>query len=120
METKEHLIKTVKEWVRLDNEIRSLSKEINTRKNDKKKVSLALMDVMKKNEIDCFDINDGKICYTKKNIKKPITKKVLMDVLSKYYKGDITKATQLNNFIIEHREEVVKENIELKIKKPIE
>ena len=70
---------------------------------------------MKKNEIDCFDIKDGQICYTKKNIKKPITKKVLMDILSNFYNGDISKASELNNYIIDNREEVVKETIERKI-----
>ena len=117
METKEQLIKTIKEWVKMDNEIRSLTKELNNRKNEKKKISNSLMEIMKKNEIDCFDINDGQICYSKKNIKKPITKKALMDILSNYYNGDITKANELNNFIIDNREEVVKESIERKIKK---
>jgi len=115
METKEQLVKTIKDWVKMDNEIRSLNKEINNRKNEKKKLSTLLIETMKKNEIDCFDIKDGQICYTKKNIKKPITKKVLMDILSNFYNGDISKASQLNNYIIDNREEVVKETIERKI-----
>jgi len=115
METKEQLVKTIKDWVKMDNEIRSLNKEINNRKNEKKKLSTLLIETMKKNEIDCFDIKDGQICYTKKNIKKPITQKVLMDILSNFYNGDISKASQLNNYIIENREEVVKETIERKI-----
>jgi len=117
METKDQLIKSIKEWVRIDKEIRTLSKEIATRKKEKKNISISLMDIMKKNDIDCFDINNGQILYTKKNVKKPITKKVLMDILSKYYKGDLAKATQLNNYIIDNREETVKENIEFKLKK---
>ena len=52
MDTKEHLIKTIKEWVRLDNEIRKLQKEEKQRKTDKKNISNVLMDIMKKNEID--------------------------------------------------------------------
>jgi len=75
------------------------------------------MNIMKKNEIDCFDIKNGQIMYSKKNIKKPITKKMLMDVLSKYYQGDVTKATDVNNFILDNREEVVKETIIHKISK---
>jgi hypothetical protein len=55
--------------------------------------------------------------YCKKNIKKPITKKMLMDVLSKYYQGDVTKAIDVNNFILDNREEVVKESIIHKISK---
>lgn len=117
METKEQLIHTIKEWVKLDNEIRALQKEQAKRKNDKKAMSVLLMETMKKNEIDCFDINDGQICYTKKSVKKPITKKLLMDTLSNYFDGDLLKATNLNNYIIENREEETKENIVRRIKK---
>jgi len=117
METKEQLVKTIKEWVKLDNDIKKLQKETKLRKQEKSKASLALIETMKKNEIDCFDINNGQICYTKKNIKKPITKKVLMDLLSKYYKGDNLKASQVNNFILENREEITKESIVLKTNK---
>jgi hypothetical protein len=66
--TKDHLIKTIKNWVRLDNEMRTLQNELKQRKLEKKKVSVSLMDIMKNNEIDCFDINDGQICYTRKNL----------------------------------------------------
>lgn len=117
METKEQLIQTIKEWVRLDNDIRKLKKEENDRKNEKKKISNLLIEIMKKNEIDEFDIKDGQISYVKKSIKKPITKKVLMETLSKYFKGDLLKATELNEFIIDNREEVIKESIVRKIKK---
>jgi hypothetical protein len=118
MDSKETLINSIREWVRIDNEIRSLQKEQIKRKNDKKKISQTLIDIMKNNNIDCFDITNGQICYTKKNIKKPITKKILMNILSTYYNGDLVKASQLNNYIIENREETVKETIELKLKKP--
>ena len=80
METKEELIKTIRDWVRLDNEIRSLQKEQLKRKNDKKALSELLIQTMKKNEIDCFDINDGQIFYKKKSVKKPITKKILFEL----------------------------------------
>jgi hypothetical protein len=66
---------------------------------------------MKKNEIDCFDINDGQIFYTKKNIKKPITKKNLINILSMYYKNDLLKANELNDFILNNREEYIQETI---------
>jgi hypothetical protein len=117
METKEQLVKTIKEWVKLDNDIRKLQKEIKQRKAEKTKTSTILMETMKKNEIDCFDINNGQICYTKKNIKKPITKKILLDILSKYYKGDALKASEINNYILDNREEIVKESIVLKVTK---
>lgn len=117
METKEHLIKTIKDWVKLDNDIRKLQKEMANRKSEKNQISTSLIDIMKKNEIDCFDINNGQICYNKKNIKKPITKKILLNVLSKYCNGDLLKASEINNFILDNREETVKESITLKLNK---
>ena len=120
METKEQLIKTIKDWVKLDNDIKKIQKELNQKKNEKKNISASLMEIMKKNEIDCFDIKNGQICYNKKNIKKPITKKNLLDVLSKYYKGDLLKASEINNFILDNREETIKESIVLKMNKTVE
>lgn len=117
METKDQLINAVKQWIKLDNEIHTLKKEEAQRKNEKKEVSIKLMDIMKKNEIDCFDIKDGQICYSKKSIKKPITKKTLMDTLVKYCNGDMLKASDINNYIIENREEVIKETIVRKLNK---
>jgi hypothetical protein len=117
METKEQLITTIKEWVKIDNEIRTLQKEIKLRKNSQKKISDSLISIMKQHEIDCFDLNDGQICYNKKNVKKPITKGLLLNLLSKYYNGDFMKANELNSFIMENREEVVRESISRKINK---
>lgn len=114
MDSKEQLIKIIKDWVKNENEINTLQTEIKIRKNNKKKISESLIQIMKENEIDCFDIKDGQICYVKKQIKKPITKGLLMDILSKYFKGDVFKANEINNFIMENREEVTKESITMK------
>jgi len=116
METKEHLINKIKEWVKIDNEMRTLQKELSKRKTEKKNISKDLIDVMRTNEIDCFDINDGQITYCKKNVKKPITKKVLYSILSNYCEGDVEKASEMNKFIMENREEVMKETVVRKIK----
>ena len=118
--TKEQLIKTIKEWVRIDNEIRMLEKEVKSRKLEKKKLSDNLLNIMKQNEVDCFDINDGQIVYQQRKCKKPITKKVLFDILSKFYNGDYMKTTELSEFILENREEITKESITRKINKNID
>jgi hypothetical protein len=75
------------------------------------------MEIMKKNEIDCFDIKDGQIMYNKKQVKKPINQKNLLELLSKFYEGDSLKAAEVNQFVFENRETVVKENIVRKIYK---
>lgn len=117
MENKQQLIDSIKDWVKLDNEIRKLQSEISTRKNEKKNVSTKLMQTMNANNIDCFDIKDGQLCYNKRSVKKPITKKGLFDILTKYYNGDLMQATQVNEYIIENREEVVKETLVRKMAK---
>jgi hypothetical protein len=109
------LVNNIKEWVKLDNEIRALKSEEKIRVNAKKKINDNLMTIMKDHEIDCVDIKDGQICYNKKNVKKPITKKYLLQILSKYFDGDIDRAEDANDFILENREEIVKESITRKI-----
>jgi hypothetical protein len=115
--TKDLLVKNIKEWVRLDNEIKALKKEEKSRKTEKKTLNDTLIELMRTNEIDCVDIKDGQICYNQKTIKKPITKKNLLNILSKYYQGDIDKAEIVNDFILENREETIKETITRKINK---
>ena len=111
VETKDQLIHIVREWVRIDNEISKLSKELSIRKKEKKKLSVDLIGVMRNSEIDCFDLKDGQLMYTKTKSKKPITRKALMEILSKYFSGSSEKAVELNEFIMENREETVRETI---------
>ena len=113
--TKELLIRNVKNWVRLDNEIRALKKEKNNIKNEKKEINDTLVQLMRDTDIDCIDIKDGQLCYTKKNVKKPITKKTLLNILTKYFEGDLEKAEYTNQFILDNREEVIKETITRKL-----
>jgi hypothetical protein len=114
---KAELIQIIKDWIQVDNEIRNLNKELRTRKEKMKKISQNLMKTMKENEIDEFDIKGGKLMYSKTNVKKPITKKNLVSILSKYYNGDISQALEMNKFIMENREETVKETIKRTIDK---
>ena len=66
---------------------------------------------MKSNEVDCFEVKDGNLSYVKRNVKKPINKKNLLEILAKYFDGDILKANNMNDFIMENREETTKETI---------
>jgi hypothetical protein len=117
--TKAELVQLIKDWMSIDNDIRSINKELRTRKENLKKVSQNLMKTMKENEIDEFDIKGGKLMYSKTNIKKPITKKNLVSILSKYYNGDISQALEMNNFIMNNREESVKEILKRSINKDV-
>jgi hypothetical protein len=117
METKEQLVKTIKEWVKLDNEIRTLHNEEKNRKMEKKRISNSLMEIMKKNEIDCFDINGGAIMYKQSKVKKALNGKTLLLALKNYYKENESVAEDLTKHILDSREEKVKEVIKRKIDK---
>lgn len=117
LDLKNELITNIREWIQLDNDIRELNKELRNRKKKQETVSKTILDIMRNNEIDEFNVAGGKLLYAKKTIKKPITKKSLTTILSKYYKGDISQALELNTFIMSNREEVVKESIQRKINK---
>lgn len=116
--TKQQLMAVVKEWIRLDNDMRVLQKELSNRRKEKKEVSTKLANIMRTNEINGFDLNDGQLTYSRKSVKKPLTKKVLVEVLCKYFEGDLMRANEINDYIMENREETIKETIVRKIDKP--
>ena len=115
MEVNTQIINSVKEWVKLDNEMRTLKEELNIRKKKKDNISNGLLKSMKEKEIDSFDLKDGKLEYKTRKTKKPISKKMLLNILSQYYNGDPNKASELNNYILANREENTKETILRKI-----
>ena len=116
METKDQLVQHIKEWITVDEEIKSLQKEVKTRKEKQKDLTKELMEVMKSNEIDCFDLNDGKLVYTRSKTKQTINKKYLMTTLIKCLE-DPKDAEKVTDFILENREEKVRESIRRKIDK---
>ena len=117
MSSQVEVVKIIKEWITIDNDIRNINKELRLRKEKLKKISQTLMKTMKENKIDEFDIKDGKMVFSQTTVKKPITKKNLVSILSKYYEGDISQADEMNKFIMDNREEVVKETIKRTINK---
>jgi hypothetical protein len=112
---KERTVQLVKEWVKYDNDIRKLQKEISNRKKERALLSHDLMNIMKDTNTGCYELKNGVLMYSVKNVKKPMTKKVLFEVLQKYYNGDVIKAEQLNEFIMNNREEMVQEKLVRKI-----
>jgi len=117
METKEQLVKVVKEWVTMDNEIRKHQRIVREMKINQKNVSHNLMKTMKQNEIECFDINNGSLVYKKNKVKKPINKNILYSILNDYFKGDVEHVEELGKYIMDNRQEVIKETIHRKIDK---
>jgi len=116
---KEELVSNIKNWITLDEEIKTMQRQIKEKRKEKKENTETLVRIMRDNEIDCFDLdsNGGKLIYTKKKNKKSLSKKHLLKCLSQYFKEDSIQAKEVSNFILNNREEKIKENIRRKIKK---
>lgn len=107
---REQLTQYVREWVKCDNEMRALNRELAQRKEDKKRISQELIVYMRENHLDEFDIKDGQLVYVKKSKKKPISQKHLLNLLTSYYNNS-EQADALNTYLLENREESVSERI---------
>jgi hypothetical protein len=117
MESKDQLIIHIKEWIKIDNELVNLKNDIKERNTKKKLLTEQLVNVMKENNIDCFNINGGEVLYKKNIVKKPINSKMLLTTLQTYYKDNLEMAQEITSHILNNREEVMKETIKRKIDK---
>lgn len=110
-ETNNIVLCTVKSWVDIDNEIRETQKTQNLLKQEKKRISATLLELMKASNTDCYNTKDCQLLLKVKNSKKPLNKSNLLSMLSKYFPGDLDRATELNHFLLNNRNTVVSESI---------
>ena len=101
--SKETLIQIVKDWVITDNQIKALNKKLRELRIAKKEQNTQMINVMKANEIDNFDIKDGQIYYKKEVKREPLSQKTLLNILSKHPQLDEVQANNLNQFIYDSR-----------------
>tara|TARA_Y100000741_G_C18172927_1_gene526050 strand:+ start:202 stop:546 length:345 start_codon:yes stop_codon:yes gene_type:complete len=111
---KKDVINIIKEWVILDKKIKQLQHNISIERKAKKSLTEKLSLVMKDNDIDEFDINKGKLVYTRSKTRAPLSKKHLLNSLSEFYKEDEGMVEELTKFIMESREEIYKDIIKHK------
>jgi hypothetical protein len=117
--TKDQIKDHLRQWIRVENEISALSSEIKKRKLIHQQLSASLLEVMRKNDIDCFDITNGKIVYSKVKHRAPLNNGQLRTALATYYKDDTEKANNLTEFLLSSRVEKTRESIKMKIQKKI-
>jgi hypothetical protein len=114
LKTKEELVSSIREWIKIDSEMTKLKLELKERTLKKKQLTETLVQVMKSNSIDCFDINGGALVYKQRKTKKPISGKFLLAQLENYYKEQPETAKDILKHVLDNREEVIKEDIKRK------
>ena len=115
--TQDQLKDYLRQWVRVENEIGTLNAEIKKRKLLHQQLSTSLLSVMRQNEIDCFDLANGRIVYSKTKTRAPLNNGQIKTALTTYYKDDAEKATNLTQFLLAARVERTRESIKMKIPK---
>ena len=115
--TKEELIFNIKEWIKMDNEITKMKAEVKEKTNKKKELTESLVNVMKNNAIDCFDINGGALVYKQKKTRRTISGKFLLEQLENYYKDNPELAREIAKQVLDNRAEVIKDELKRKIDK---
>jgi TolA-binding protein len=116
MNSKDKLVDVVKRWVQLDNQINQLNITTKELKNEKKEVNQEMIQIMKHNDIDIFDLKDGQIQYKKEKKRAGLSQKRLFMILSNHPKLKEEEVIALNDYIYQNREETIKETIVRKIR----
>ena len=114
MATKEDLIRNIKGWMKAEEDIKILQSELKERRKRRKVFSDELVAIMKDNEIDRFDMTEGRLLYTKNRVKAPLSKKHLMEYLAKYAVQNPSanlNPEEVGQFILESREVKLREGV---------
>lgn len=112
---KEELINNIREWIKLDNELLKMKTEMKQKNAKKKELTENLVKVMKSNAIDCFDVNGGALIYKQRKTKKSISGKFLLEELQKYYKEQPEVGKDIAKYVLENRQEVIRDELKMKI-----
>lgn len=108
---KSDLIQTVKTWVQLDNKIKHLSTMLKDLRKEKKTQNEKMIDIMKENNIDNFDLKDGQIQYKKYTKREALTQKKLLQILSTHPQLQQEQVQTLNEFVFDNRKVVTEDMI---------
>lgn len=111
MATKDDVVNCIKKWMTVDRELKVLQKEVKTRREEKKAAAEALVTIMKENEIDCFDISEGKIIHMQNKSRAPLSKQHLLNSLSQYFSETEVDTEAVGKFILESRAVKTKDDI---------
>ncbi len=111
LKTKEELIFNIRKWIKIETEIKTISKSLKEKREKMKELTNNLVNTMKANSIECFDINGGALVYKQKKSKKPISGKFLLTQLEEYFKDNQDLAKEIHKKVWDNRVIVCKEEI---------
>lgn len=106
----------VKEWITLDDDIKTLNIALKERKEKKKELTPKVLDFMNEYEVHDVKTTDGQLKFSKSVTAKPLNKKYLVSRLGDFFK-DYNKGEKAVDFIYENRDKEEKLKLKRIIKK---
>jgi hypothetical protein len=103
----------LKEWLTLEDELKILGNAMREKRKRMGILQGLITKTMKGHKIARVNIKSGAILYQNKQTKESMGKKFIISKLTEYFKGDIIKATEIFNYLEEHRGKRSKDNIKL-------
>lgn len=117
--SKETILKALSELNTIENSLLELNKQTKELRERKKIITKSVVGVMKTNSIDCFDLKDSKIIYTKNNTREPINKEYVKKTISTFIQHKNIKMQnqdidELCEYIFKNREVISKDKLSVK------
>ena len=101
----------VKDWVTLDDDIKTLQEAIKKRKKRITELTPVILDFMKRFNINDLNTQNGQLRYTTSLLAKPVNKNFLLSKLGEFFK-DNEKSQVLTTYIYDNR--IKEEKVKLK------
>ena len=98
-ESKANIKAVVREWIRLDREIKAMTKK-------RAELGAFLAPLMKKTQVECYNLRDEKtkMKHSVRSYKTNISKKFLVDTMNKFFENNPDVAKEAVEFILNSRE----------------
>ena len=97
----------VKEWLSLDDDIKTLNSHIKERKKRKNDLTPEILDFMNKHKIEDMNSEGHKLKYAESKVKKPINKDYIQKQLTNFLKNT-KQADDATEFLLNNRETTTK------------
>ena len=97
----------VKEWLTLDDDIKTLNSHLRDRKKRKNELTPDILKFMQEYEIQDMNTNSGLIKYNQTLVKKPMNKEFIRKKLSDFLKNSKT-AEDATDYITQNRDTEIK------------
>ena len=106
----EEFVEVVKNWVKLDDEIRDYTSKIKDLKNERKEFEEFILEYMESINENVIEITGGKLRRNKSNTKTPLKEESIQTALFEITK-DNEKSMHMTKYIMENRPSVERVNL---------